>query len=231
MLKKTQILTVAAAVALSMAALPSFADTVTYDFDPVSGQSFGAGSGNTSVTVGNATFTQANAAQASYSFAFGPNSGLFSNIGGGSGTVLSTGGNASVTPSGAPASLTISFASTVYGINFNYANSDFFGSNGGDTLTATIGGTTVVANPVSTYSANNDLFAEGAFAYTNANGFNSITLTSTDAAGAEDLVLGDLSTQTTPVPLPSSLLLFAGGLLGLCGLRRRSSPLRAAVFG
>ena len=230
MLNKTRIMTATAAVAFSIVALPSFAGTVTYDFTAASATSFGGTSGVTSATVGNATFTQANAA--SYPFVFGVNPG-FSNIGGGAGTVLSTDGaaNSSNNPTPLPASLTISFSSTVYGINFNYGNSDFFGSNGGDTLTATIGGTTVVANPVSTYSANNDLFAEGAFAYTNANGFNSITLTSTDAAGAEDLVLGDLSTQTTPVPLPSSLLLFAGGLLGLCGLRRRSRPSRAAVFG
>jgi len=230
MLNKTRIMTATAAVAFSIVALPSLAGTVTYDFTTASATSFGGGTGVTSATVGNATFTQANAA--SYPFVFGANPG-FSNIGGGAGTVLSTDGaaNSSNNPTPLPASLTITFASTVYGITFDYGNSDFVGINGGDTLTATIGGTTVVANPVSTNGANGDLFAEGAFAYTNANGFNSITLTSTDAAGAEDLTLGDLTTATTPVPLPSSLLLFAGGLLGFFGLGRRAGALRATPVG
>jgi len=221
MLDKTQILTAAAAVALSLAAAPGFADTVSYDFDSVSGQSFGATTSNSSITVGNATFTQANAAAATYAFNFGPNNATYNNIGGGAGTVLASGG-AGATPAGAPASLTISFASTVYGINFNYANSDaYFAPNGGDLLTATINGTQVAA-ATPTYSAtNNDFFAEGAFSYANSAGFNSITLTSTDALGAEDLILGDLTTATTPVPLPASIWLLGGGLAALGFKSRR----------
>jgi hypothetical protein len=231
MLNKSRIMTAAAAVTLSIAALPALGDTVPYVFDPLSGQSFGSGSANTSVTIGNATFTQANSSAASYDFVFGPNGGLFSNIGGGSGTVLSTAGNAGANPSGAPASLTISFSSTVYGINFDYANSDFvYTPNGGDTLTASISnGATVTANP--TFSATNgDFYAEGAFSYASANGFNSITLTSTDAAGAEDLVLGDLTTQTTPVPVPAAFWMLLSGIGGGIGFaRRRAGAQKAAV--
>jgi hypothetical protein len=212
MFNKITVLSAAAAVALSIAAAPGFAATVSYDFDPVSGQSFGATTSTPSITVGNATFTQANAATATYAFSFGPNNSTFNNIGGGAGTVLESGG-AGANSAGAPASLTISFASTVYGINFNYANSDAaFLPNGGDLLTATINGATVAtANP----TFNTDLFAEGAFSYSNAAGFNSITLTSTDALGAEDLVLGDLTTASTPVPLPAGIWLLGGGLAAL----------------
>jgi hypothetical protein len=222
MMKNTHTLMAVVAVALSIAASTSLASTVSYDFDPVSGQSFGSGAANASVTLGDATFTQANAATATYDFAFGPNGGLFSNIGGGSATVLSTGGYAGANPSGAPASLTISFASTVYGLSFNFANSDvYFSPNGGDLLTATINGTPV-ATATPTYSATNgDLYAEGSFAYFNANGFSSITLTSTDAAGAEDLVLGDLNSFTTPVPLPAGIWLLGGGLAAVGCTRRR----------
>lgn len=225
MMMTTQRLTAAAAVALSIAAAsPSFADTVSYDFDPVSGQSFGSGAANTSVTIGNATFTQANAGSANYAFTFGPNGGLFSNIGGGSGTVLSSGGNAGANPSGAPASLTISFASAVTSISFDYANSDFvYTPNGGDTLTATINGTQVAtANPTFS-SSNGDFYAEGSFSYTKPSGFTSITLTSTDAAGAEDLVLGDLTATTTPVPIPAGIWLMGSGLAAMgFKLRRRA---------
>jgi len=223
MFNKTQIIIGAAAVALAIAATPSFADT--FVFDPFSGQSFGSGSANTSITIGNATFSQANASTASYDFVFGPNSGVFSNIGGGSGTVLTTAGYAGANPSGAPASLTISFASTVYGINFDYANSDFvYTPNGGDTLAATINGTPVAtANPTFS-STNGDFYAEGSFSYVNPNGFKSITLTSTDAAGAEDLVLGDLTTANTPVPLPAGIWLLASGVAALgMQFRRRAA--------
>jgi len=222
MFNKTQMLTAAATVALFISASPTFADTVSYDFDPVSGQSFGATTSNNSITVGNATFSQANASAATYAFNFGPNNGIFNNIGGGSGTILTTNGYASASPGGAAASLTISFASTVYGINFNYGNGDFvYTPDGGDTLTATINGTPVAtATPVFNTS-NGDYYAEGAFSYSNANGFTSITLTSTDAAGAEDLALGDLTTQTTPVPLPAGIWLLGGGLAGLGFKARR----------
>lgn len=225
MFNKTQMLTAAAALALSIVALPTVAATVSYDFDPVSGQSFGATSSNTSVTVGNATFSQANASAASYAFNFGSNNGIFSNIGGGAGTILTTNGYAAASAGGAPASLTISFASTVYGINFNYGNGDFvYTPNGGDLLTATINGAQV-ATAAPTFSATNgDFYAEGAFSYANANGFTSITLTSTDAAGAEDLAIGDLSTATTPVPLPAGIWLLGTGLASLgLKLRRRAA--------
>ena len=222
MLNKSQIFTAAAAVALAIAASPTLAATVSYDFDAVSGQSFGSTASNSSVTVGNATFSQANAAAASYPFVFGPNSGLFSNIGGGAGTVLTTGGYAGASPAGAPAALTISFASTVYGVNFDYGNSDFFGSDGGDTLTATINGATVATVQPVLSASNGDYYPEGAFSYVNANGFKSITLTATDAAGAQDLALGDFSTATTPVPLPAGIWMLGGGLamLGFKSRRR-----------
>jgi len=221
MLKKSPLWMVAAAVAFSVAASPALAQIVTYDFDPVSGQSFGATASNTSVTVGNATFTQANAGSATYPFVFGANGGLFSNIGGGAGTVLSTAGYAGANPSGAPASLTISFASTVYEVSFNYANSDFVDyPNGGDLLSAVIGSTTVTSTP--TYSATNgDFYAEGAFEYDNTAGFTSITLTSTDAAGAEDLVLGDLTTSAAPVPSPATFWLVLSGVGVALGFARR----------
>jgi hypothetical protein len=223
MLNKSQIFTAAAAVALSIAASPTFAATVSYDFDPVSGQSFGSTASNGSVTVGNATFSQANASAALYPFVFGPNSAVFSNIGGGSGTVLTSAGNAGANPSGAPASLTISFASTVYGINFDYGNSDFFGGDGGDKLTATINGATVATAQPVVSASNGDFYAEGVFSYVNANGFKSITLTATDAAGAQDLALGDLSTATTPVPLPAGIWMLGGGLAALGFKSRRRS--------
>jgi len=225
MLNKTQMLTMAAAVALTIAASPTFAATVTYDFSTVNGQSFGSGAAS-SVSVGNATFSQANAATAGYAFSFGPNAGLFTNIDNGGGYVLSSGGNAGAAPTtSAPASVTISFASTVYGVNFNYGNSDFvYTPDGGDTLTATIGGSTV-ATATPTFSATNgDFYAEGAFSYSNANGFTSITLTSTDAAGAQDLVLGDLTTASTPVPLPAGIWLLGGGL-SLLGFKSRRRAL------
>ncbi len=221
MFNKTQILTAAAAVALSIAASPGFAATVSYDFSTVNGQSFGTGAAS-SVSVGNATFTQANAATASYAFSFGPNGDTFTNIDNGGGYVLSSAGQVGGTPTtSAPASVTISFASTVYGINFNYGNSDWvYTPNGGDLLSATINGATV-ATATPTFSATNgDFYAEGAFSYSNPNGFTSITLTSTDAAGAEDLVLGDLTTASTPVPLPAGIWLLASGL-GVLGFKSR----------
>jgi hypothetical protein len=223
MFNKTQIRSAAVAVALSIAASPSFAAIVNYNFDGDSGQSFGATTSTSSITIGNATFSQANASAATYAFNFGPNNGTFTNIGGGAGTILTTNGFASASPGGAPASLTISFASTVYAINFNYGTGDFvYTPDGGDALTATINNTPV-ATSVPTYSATNgDFFAEGSFSYASATGFTSITLTSTDAAGAEDLALGDLTTSTTPVPLPAGVWLLGSGfaLLGFKSRRR-----------
>jgi hypothetical protein len=229
MLNKSRIMTAVAVATLSIAALPTLADTVTYDFDTVSGQSFGSGASQTSVTVGNATFTQANAASATYPFSFGPNSGIFSNIGGGAGTILTTAGYAAASPAGAPAALTISFSSTVYGISFDYGNGDFvYTPNGGDLLSATINGTQV-ATSTPTFNSNGDFYAEGSLSYASATGFTSITLTSTDAAGAEDLALGDLTTQTTPVPVPAAFWMLLSGIGGAFGFARRRTGIQEAA--
>ncbi|MDR3465457.1 MAG: PEPxxWA-CTERM sorting domain-containing protein [Xanthobacteraceae bacterium] len=215
MINRISALAAIAACTLGVAVSPAMAETWTYDLSPYSGQTFGSAGIQIANPVDAVTLTQANSAP--YSFAIGPNGGLFSNIDGGAGTVVTSAGSAAGV---APASLTLTFATPVQGISFNFANSDFFGSDGKDTLTATINGTTV-ATATAAFPSNGDLYAEGSFFYTNPNGFTSITLTSTDGVGPQDLVIGDL---TAAVPEPSTwamlVLGFAG--VGFMAYRRKS---------
>ncbi len=213
-----------ASLALALVSQSSFADTEYFNFPPVAGDSFGTGGNATSVsvtgTLGNvATFSQANSAAASYDFTFGANAGLYSNIA--STTVLSSGGYAYTTQT--PAELTITFASTVYAVNFNWANNDPFAADTGDIVQGLVNGNVVYTSTGGAPVNPNDNYAEGAFSYASTQGFKSITLESFDAAGAQDLNLGDLTTSTTPVPLPAGIWLLSSSLAALGFGRRKKA--------
>jgi PEP-CTERM motif len=215
MINRMSALAAIAACTLAVAVSPAMAETWTYDFSPYSGQNFGSAGIQIANPVDAVTLSQAN--NAPYSFTIGPNGGLFSNIDGGAGTVVTSAGYAA---GGVPASLTLTFATPVQGISFNFANSDFFGSDGNDKLTATINGTTVATATAASLN-NGDLYAEGSFSYSNPNGFTSITLTSTDKLGAQDLALGDL-TASVPEPSTWAMLVLGFAGVGFIAYRRKS---------
>jgi hypothetical protein len=198
---KSLALAATAALGLAVAAAP--ASATTYDFDPLSGQSFTNGGSPSTLSLNGATFSTSSPG---VTFGFLASNGSYLTLGN---TVLSE--TSSV---GDP--LTISFAQAQSGISFNYAVEDGFALNGNDTLTLTTNtGFSESVNP--TLSSNpNALYPEGLFTLAGGQPFTSITLTATDGGGAETLAIGNLA--STPVPLPGALWLLGSGLLGLGGV-------------
>jgi hypothetical protein len=179
-----------AACASSIAAAPAMAGVVTYDFSSVSGS-------GTPATIGLATFSSPGDPGG---FTFGPNAGLFSNLGS---YVLSSAGSVQT--------LDIAFAAPQSSVSFDFAVGDFLGSGGGDTLTVTTGdGTQATATALLVGS---DFYPEGNIALTAANDpFISLTITSPYAFDVADV---------TTVPEPASIALLGVGIAGLAAIRRR----------
>jgi hypothetical protein len=195
---KSLALAVTAAFGLAVAAAP--ASATTYDFDPISGDTFT--NGGTPVTLSGASFSTPTTGA---TFLFGASNGSF----------LTLGTTALFESSSIGAELTISFAQAQTGLSFDYAVEDGFGLNGNDALTVTTN-TGFTENVTATLSSNpNALFPESLFTLAGGQPFTSITLAASDASGAQSLAIGNLA--STPVPVPGALLLLGSGLLGLGG--------------
>jgi hypothetical protein len=193
---------VVVAAALSLAAATAEAQaSIYYNFDTASGAV-------TPTTLQGATFSSPSDPGA---FAFAANPGLYNTIT--AATVLTTAGYA--------ATLDISFAQAQTGVSFEFAGGDGFGENGNDLLTVTANtGQTWTVSPTVSY-----LYPEGLFNVASAPAFTSLAISETYGSGAsltqDSLTLADLS--STPVPLPPSALLLAGGLVGLGWKLRRKT--------
>jgi len=199
------VLAVLVAAALSLGAAAADAQ-VNYDFDTVSGS-------GTPTTLQGATFSSPqDATTPGGAFTFAANPGLYSTIS--ATTVLTTTGYA--------ATLDISFAQAQSGVSFQFAGGDIFAEGGNDLLTVTANtGQTWTVTPTEPY-----LYPEGLFNVASVPAFTSLAISETYGTGAgltlDSLTIADLS--STPVPLPPSVFLLAGGLAGLgWKLRRRTA--------
>lgn len=206
---RTYAVTALAACALSLAATASHA--TTYDFSTLPQDTT-----VTPFTLNGATFTASNDPGG---FTVGPNTGLYSTLGS---TVLSSAGVA--------ATLNIAFATAQTGISFDAATGDFFAGNGNDTVTlSAYNGTTLVASQSITPvipSGSGDFYPQGFFSLASGAAFTSVTISATDAAGPESLIIAELA--STPVPLPAAFWMFLSGLAGAMGFARRGRKVATA---
>ncbi len=198
-------LTAVAAYGLTLAAAQ--ASATTYDFSTVLGQVT-----SPTTTLNGATFSSPSDSATGGTFTFGPNAGLYTNMGP---YVLSSTGNAVL---GVSTELDVSFSQAQTGLSFSYAIGDFLQSNGGDTLTVkTNTGFTETLTNAAIPAGTSDLYPQGLFNLAAAAPFTSVQIFSSDSAGVEDLAIADMT--STPVPLPASVWLFASAIAGF-GLKR-----------
>jgi hypothetical protein len=202
-------LAAAALAAVAFAGGSAWANTVTYDFSTVNGQSTG---GATPLTINGATFSSPQDPGAFYA---GPNADLYSTL---SAYVLSSNG---------VATLDISFAQAQNAISFNFANGDIFAGNGGDTLTLTTNTGNIETVSAAIPSGSGDAYPQGYFSLTGATPFTSVTITTQDNLGQETLTIGNLTSNV--VPLPGAAWLLGSGLLALWTRLRRREALPVAA--
>ena len=220
MFHRKHVIALAVAGALSLGATTALADTQTYDFSTVAGQYTGQA---TPLTVNGATFSSVSDAASNAlgvgqngTYYAGPNGGIYSTLGT---SVLSTAGYGSLVPD---STLTISFAQAQNAIGFNFALGT---SSGGEQITLTTnGGTSQTLTSFATPSG--DLYPQGLFQLATLPTFTSVTITASDTAGAQDLAIGNLTTNA--VPLPGSLPLLLSGVVGVGAMVRRRKAATAA---
>jgi hypothetical protein len=202
----------AVAGALVLAASASHAGTITYDFSSVP-----QGTTVTPTTINGATFSSPSDPGA---FTFGANGGLYSTLGS---SVLSS--------AGVPATLDITFSAAQTGLSFDFAVGDFFAGTGGDSLTLTTNTGLHATALASIPTGSGDFFPQGSFNLTGAAAFTSVVITANDTNGVGDepLVVADMTSTPSPVPLPGAALLLLSGLGGAAGVLHRRRATGIAV--
>ena len=220
MFQRKHVLAIAVAGALSLGATAASATTVAYDFSTVAGQYTGQA---TPLTVNGATFSSVSDSASNAlglgqngTYYAGNNGGIYSTLGS---YVLSTAGYGTLVPD---TTLNISFAQAQNAIAFNFALGS---SSGGEQITITTnGGTTQTLTSFVTPSG--DFYPQGLFQLSALPTFTSVSITATDSAGAQDLAIGNLTSNA--VPLPGSLPLLLSGVVGVGAMLRRRKVAAAA---
>jgi len=202
MFRHIHTLTAVAAFALSLGSASAFAGTNTYDFGSVQGAA-------TPTTIGLATFSSSSDPG---TFTFGPNTGLYTNLGAFTLSEAGFGG----------ATLNIAFSAPQTAVNFNFSLGDFFASasNGPDTLTLkTNTGTTVTATAL---PVGGDFYPEGTLNLSGTNSFSSVAISS---SAAYPITIADMTSITAAVPEPGEymLMLMGFGLTGFFAVRRKNN--------
>lgn len=201
MFRHINILTAVAAFALSLGSASAFAGNANmYDFSTVNGAV-------TPTTIGLATFSSSSDPGA---FTFGPNAGLYANLGAYTLSEAGFGG----------AILDISFAAPQTAVQFNFALGDMFASLGNETLTLTTNTGTIVTATAAIPTGSGDFYPEGVLSLSGINSFSSVAISSSTAY---PITIADL-TSVTAVPEPSEymLMLMGIGLTGVFAARRKN---------
>ncbi len=191
MVRRSHVIAAFAVCAVAFGAPSAFAHTTMYDFSAAA-----AAGATTPYSIQGATFSSPSDPGA---FTFGPNGGLFSDLGS---SVLSSGG--------VDAMLGISFSAPQTVLAFDFALGDFFASGGSDTLMVETN--TGVTRSFVAGLVGGDFFPEGAADLANVGQFSSVTISS-----AYPIIVADV----TSTPEPASVALFGVGMVGLLAARRR----------
>ena len=192
MVRRNNVIAAIAVCALAASAPAAFAGSTSYDFSVA-----GAASEVTPFTIQGARFSSPGDPGA---FTFGPNGGLFSDLGS---WVLSSAGSVET--------LDISFSRLQTALGFDFALGDLLGLGGNDTLTVTTN-TGVVLDAVAGL-VGSDFFPEGSASLSDPGQFSSVTITSD-----YPIVIADM---TSTAPEPTSLAIFGAGMIGLAAFGRR----------